>query len=124
MQFKSVTAAAFAALLATTHLAGAQDALVEIENDDVVVSQLNLTVDDIEDMNVVDASGETIGEVEEVLGSTPDGEPMALSIEVGGFLGIGSRDAIVMLDQVTLVDGEIVLDMTREQIEGLPVWED
>ncbi|WP_099864366.1 PRC-barrel domain-containing protein [Pararhizobium haloflavum] len=112
------------ALAASASGALAQPAdLIEIETDAQMVAPFEVSVDQLEDMNVMTADGETIGEIEEVLG-TADGQPTALALEVGGFLGIGDKDVIVMLDQVTMVDGSISLDMTKEEIEALPEWND
>ena len=101
----------------------AAPAMVEIEEDDLIVAPLNVTVDDLEDMDVVSADGEDIGDVEEVLGGA-DGQAAALALEVGGFLGVGERDVIVPLDQVTMQGDDLVLDMTQEEVEALPVWDD
>jgi sporulation protein YlmC with PRC-barrel domain len=97
--------------------------LIEIESDSQMVSEFNLTVEQLEDMNILDAAGETIGEVEEVLG-TDDGTPTAFSAEVGGFLGVGDTDVVIPFDQVTLNDDNLQVDMTQEQVEALDRWED
>lgn len=101
----------------------AQGAWVEIDDDNLSIPAMNMTVDQIEDMDVYTADGEEIGEVEEILGTT-QGEATALALEVGGFLGIGERDVIVMLDQITMENDRLVLDMTKEEIEALENWED
>jgi hypothetical protein len=45
-------------------------------------------------------------------------------VEVGGFLGIGSDDVVIRLDQLRLEDNQLVTNMTKEQIEALPKWDD
>ena len=121
---KTISAAALVTFVAAAPaLAQSTTSYIEIETEDQVVSELNLTVDQIEDMDVYDASGEEIGEVEEVLGSA-DGTPTTLAIEVGGFLDIGDTDALVELSEVTVVDDRLQIDMTREEIEALPTWDD
>ncbi|MGF7161665.1 hypothetical protein FHS85_003306 [Rhodoligotrophos appendicifer] len=130
MKITGLTAITLATFLASTPLAWAQtattstapagQALVEIDKDDVMVQPYNMTVDDVEDMDIVDANGKEIAEVDEVLG-TADGTPTAVSVDVGGFLGIGSKEVIIGLDQLTLAGDKLTLDMTKEQVEALPV---
>ena len=73
----------------------------EAEDDDMVVQPFNLTVDDLEDMDLKSAAGDDIGEVEEVL-TDGTGQPVAVAVEVGGFLGIGEREVVLPLDQLQL----------------------
>ena len=112
------------ALAATLPAAAlAQGTWLEIEDDALMVAPMSLSVDQIEDMDVYTSDGEEIGDVEEVLG-TSQGEATALALEVGGFLGIGEREVIVPIDQLTMQEDRIVLDMTKEQIEALEDWAD
>lgn len=114
------------ALILSGLLAGtatAQTAWVEIEDDTLMVAPMELSVDQIEDMDVYTADGEEIGEVEEVLGTAQDAAT-AIALEVGGFLGVGEREVIVPIDQVTLQEDRLVVDMTEEEIEALEDWDD
>jgi hypothetical protein len=77
----------------------------------------------LDDMPVVDARGERVGEVEEIL-IDASGQVIAVALEVGGFLGIGSDDVVIRLDQLRLEDNQLVTNMTKEQIETLPKWDD
>ncbi|HWK38407.1 MAG TPA: PRC-barrel domain-containing protein [Hyphomicrobium sp.] len=95
--------------------------LREEENEDRMVPQLNASVDAVEDMDVYDASGKKIAEVEAVL-VDGKGEVKGLVIEHGGFLGFGSRDAIITIDRVRTKDGNVVVDLTEEQLPALPEW--
>ncbi|MEX2455507.1 MAG: PRC-barrel domain-containing protein [Rhodospirillaceae bacterium] len=74
--------------------------------------------------NVVNAEGDTIGEVENVL--TIDGKT-ALVVSVGEFLGIGGRDIAISLDQAKVErqsddrdDMRVRVSMTKEQLEAMP----
>ena len=96
---------------------------IEIDTDDQTVEQFQMTVDQLEDMDLFTADGERIGEIEEVLG-TQDGQPTAFAAEVGGFLDIGDTDVIVPFDQVTMTDNQLQVDMTKEEVEALDRWED
>ena len=114
---------AFAQDTTTPAATGQVPQMMAIEQDDIMVPGLAMRVDDVEDMNVVDAAGETIGEVDEVLG-TSDGRPVAVVVEVGGFLGIGEKEVIVDLARLTKNGDNLVLAMSRVEIEALPTWGD
>lgn len=119
----SIIATASATLVAGTVFAQTAQTWIEIESDQQMVAPFEMTVDQLEEMNIVTADGETIGEVEEVLGSS-DGQPGAFAVEVGGFLGIGEKDAIVTFDQVSMEGNALQVDMTTEEVEALPEWND
>ncbi|WP_407936918.1 PRC-barrel domain-containing protein [Jiella pelagia] len=70
-------------------------------------------------MDVVGPNGEPVGEVDDVLGDA-NGNATAITVEVGGFLGIGEKTVILMLDEVSLDMGRIKTALTKEQIEELP----
>ena len=74
-------------------------------------------------MDVKTAAGEEVGDVEEVL-TDASGQPVAVSLEVGGFLGIGEREVVVGLDQLQLADDDFVIDADKAMVEGLPDWKD
>ncbi|PRY95761.1 PRC-barrel domain protein [Hasllibacter halocynthiae] len=97
--------------------------LLEVENEALVVEPWGITVDDLEDTDIEDASGDVIGEVDEVL-MTPEGEIVAVSAEVGGFLGIGDSEVVVELGMLRPEGDRLHIDMSKEQIEALPVWDD
>lgn len=77
---------------------------------------------EIEDMRVVSADGEEIGEIEEVLIDSTG--QVALSVEVGGFLDIGDRDVLMQIDTLEVQGDEFTTTMAKEEIEALPDWED
>jgi hypothetical protein len=95
----------------------------EATDERLVVQPFSLTVDQIDDMDVYGANSEKVGEIDEVLVNA-SGQPDAVSVEVGGFLGIGGREAVVALDQLRLDGQRFVTSLTREQIEALPRWND
>ena len=97
--------------------------LLEVENEAVIVPGFDITVDDFEDTDILDASGNRIGEIDEVL-MTADAKVVAASMEVGGFLGIGEKEVVVPLERFTRVGDKLQLDLTKEQIKALPVWDD
>ena len=95
--------------------------LVPIEKDDVPVNALNLMVNQVEDLDVIGADGNAIGEGEDVRGDQ-NGQPQAIVVEVGGFLGVGEKNVILMLNDVSLDMGKLRTKLTKEQIETLPEY--
>ncbi len=101
----------------------AANLLVEIDRDDVMVPKFGITVEELESMRLFGANGEAIGDIEDVLGDA-NGMPAAVTVEVGGFLGMGEREVILQLDAIAVAGLRLTLDATREQIEALPEWDD
>ena len=40
----------------------------------------------------------------------------------GGFLGFCSKDSIIMLDRLKLKDGDIVTELTEDELDAQPAW--
>jgi hypothetical protein len=97
--------------------------LRESEDDAKMVAPLNATVDKVEEMDVYDAAGKKIAEVDSVLEDS-NGEVKGVAIEYGGFLGFGEKGAILTLDQVKQKDGNIAIELTEDQLSTLPAWND
>jgi hypothetical protein len=97
--------------------------LQELDEDALLIERFGLTVGQIEDMPIVTAGDERVGEVDELL-LNAEGRIVAVSAEVGGFLGIGDREVVLGLDQLEHEANVFRIDMTREQIEALPTWEE
>ena len=88
------------------------------------LSVQDLTVDDLRSMEVFDAAGEEIGEVDEVLGNAA-GRILAVAVEMGGFLDIGDKEVVIAIDQLELQqDGTLRTTLSREQVNELPTWKD
>ena len=77
----------------------------------------------LDDVDVVTADGENIGDVEEAL-IGPDGSLAAIVVEAGGFLGIGDENRVLPMDRFTFQDGDFVTDLVADEIESLPDWDD
>lgn len=69
-------------------------------DDSVMVTDWNMSVDDIEDMDVYDSEGTKIGEVENVLGRNETAE--ALVVDFDDDAGYTGEDRIVPLDMLTV----------------------
>ncbi len=82
-----------------------------------------LTVDQIEDMDIVNAEGDTIGDIEEVLADA-EGRIVAVTAEVGGFLGLGDKEVVVSLDHLELQGDRFMTALTADQLEASPRWDD
>jgi hypothetical protein len=62
----------------------------------------------------------SIGDIEEVVAG-PDGQVTSVLIDVGGFLGIGSKRVAIDVNSLEMRgDRLVVIDMTEEQVEELP----
>jgi sporulation protein YlmC with PRC-barrel domain len=120
----SLTAAAFALssggfLHAQTSATG----LHKAEDKAVMVTPFNMSIDDLEEMEIYGPNGEEIGEVDEVLVDA-NAKPVAVAAEVGGFLGMGEKDVVIGLDQLTQDGGHLKVNLTKEQIGALPEYDD
>ena len=114
-----------AVLIGTVGLAHAQQpttgsvpSLVEVEEEAMMVERFNLSVKQLADMEITDSGGKRIGEVEEVL-KTPEGKITAVSVEVAG-----DKEVVMALDQLRRQGDVLMTDLTEEQVEALPSWDD
>lgn len=76
--------------------------------------------------NVKNAQGEDIGEVEDLLVGA-NNEVQKLIVEVGGFLGIGTRTVAVDIEELTRNRGDnknLVSSMSKEQLKALPEYKE
>ncbi|MCO6390686.1 hypothetical protein GTW25_06545 [Aliihoeflea aestuarii] len=113
------------ALVASGLLAGtaiAQTAWVEIENDNVQVTEFGASVDQVEDWDVF-AGGAKIGEVEEVVG-TDAATPTALVVDFDGSGGFADQDLVIPLDQFAWENNQLVLNADAATVGSFEVWDD
>jgi len=84
-----------------------------------------VTVDSIQGSDIYDSAEEKIGTISDLV-MNETGQAQDVVVDVGGFLGIGSKSVSLAMDQIDLVqahEGDEVrgyIDMTREEIEALP----
>ncbi|NDV88280.1 hypothetical protein GTW51_16390 [Aurantimonas aggregata] len=97
----------------------ASGVMAAIDSDEVPVISLNLMSGQVKELQVIGADDEEIGEVNAVLGDQ-NGQPQAVSVEIGGFLGIGAKTVILMLTDVRLDLGKLRTVLTKNEIENLP----
>jgi sporulation protein YlmC with PRC-barrel domain len=95
--------------------------LTAVDDSKKLVKPWALPVDSVEEMDVYDNNGKKIGEVDVVL-QDKKGEIKGLAVVHGGFLGFGSKDSIIMLDRLKLKDGDIVTELTEDELDAQPAW--
>ena len=93
------------------------------EDKSVMVMPLNVTIDDLEEMEIYGPNGEEVGEVDAVLVDA-SAQPVAIAAEVGGFLGMGEKDVVIGLDQLARDGDHVKVSMTKDQIGALPDFDD
>lgn len=85
---------------------------------------LNMQVKDIKGKSVVNATGEEIGDVKNIVQNRTDNSVQAV-VAVGGFLGIGAKQVAIPIDQLSLQGDKLMLGSlsTKDQIKQLPDYE-
>ena len=79
-----------------------------------------MTVDAVEDMDLVTAAGAEVGDIEGVVENTAD-KKQFLVVKRGGFLWFGGKEVAVPLDNVGVRNGKVVLrGMDVAQVEAMP----
>jgi sporulation protein YlmC with PRC-barrel domain len=95
--------------------------LTAVDDQKKLVTPWALPADRIAEMDVYDKNGKKIGEVDAVL-QDKKGEIKGVAVVHGGFLGFGSKDSIITLDRLQLKDGDIVTELTEDQLSQQPEW--
>ncbi len=119
-----VTALATGLMLALAAPAfAAGSSFVELTDNDTIVGGLNQKVGDVTGMDVYGADGKKIGDVDNVLGDAA-GKAQAVTVDVGGFLGVGSREVVLPISKLTKGPDKDRLNtgLTKAEIEKLEDW--
>ena len=95
--------------------------LTAVDDQKKLVTPWALPADRVAEMDVYDKKGKKIGEVDAVL-QDKKGEIKGVAVVHGGFLGFGAKDTIVTLDRLKLKDGDIVTELTEDQLSQQPEW--
>jgi len=113
---------AVAALFSTAAFAqtAAPAGLIELDGDQASAITLGMTIDQLEDMDIFDAQGTKLADVEEVLG-TDANTPSAVAIELEGSDDI---DVVLDLSALQLADNRLVTNLSVEELRALPTWND
>lgn len=67
-------------------------------------------------------NGEQVGEISDVL-MNQQGQAERVVIDRGGFLGIGEKTIAVDMDDLTVAQDRVQVNMTDQQISEMPEWE-
>lgn len=86
---------------------------------------LNISAKDLSGMDVYGSDGKKIGDVKKVLGDNSN-SIKAVTMDVGGFLGIGSREVVLPIDKVQkgTEKDRLQVSMSKDDIQALKQWED
>jgi sporulation protein YlmC with PRC-barrel domain len=95
--------------------------LTEVDDNTKLVKPWGVPADSVAEMDVYDANGKKIGQVDAVL-QDKNGEIKGVAVGYGGFLGFGEKGAIVTLDQLQLKDGTLVTEIDEDQLAQQPEW--
>lgn len=99
--------------------------LSEVKDDKAMVKSLAVSAKDLADMDIYGSDNKKIGEIDKVLADS-SGDIKAVTVDVGGFLGIGSREVLVSLDnlQKGAKKDQLRTSMTKKEIESLSEWKE
>jgi hypothetical protein len=74
-------------------------------------------------MDIVGADGKKIGSVDKVLGDSAN-QPKAVTVDAGGFLGIGGYEVIVGFDQLSKSgENELRTALNKDELKNLERFE-
>lgn len=86
----------------------------------------DISADELIGTNVYGANDESVGSIADVILST-DGKVDAVTVDVGGFLGIGAKEVALDLDNLAFMrnDDDLYLytSLTRDQLEAQPAYD-
>lgn len=104
--------------------AGIVTNLHKAEDKNVLIQGWNVKVGDVDNADIVGADGKKIGSIDGFL-AQPDGQIVAAIGNIGGFLGIGTHDAVIKLSELTFRDKDhVMLGLTKDEAKTLPEWKD
>ena len=102
----------------------AGSAVLREPSGEVMVPRFNLSSTELEDMNLLSDTGEEIGEIEKVL-VDENGQPAAVTAEIGGYLGVGQKIVVIGLDRLQLRgddEPDLATTYTKEELQGMQAW--
>lgn len=103
----------------------ARGTLHEIKDDKAMVQALSINAKDLSGMDVYGSDGKKIGDVDKVLADSSN-SVKAVTMDVGGFLGIGSREVVIPIERLQkgTEKDRLQVTMTKDEIQKLDRWED
>ena len=98
-----------------------QATLMKLGDSDLTVAD---PAEDVRGRKVLDANGDEVGDVEDLMVDDREIKVRFLQVGTGGFLGIGETKFLVPVDAITSIDGDHVhIDQSREHVAGAPTYE-
>lgn len=93
----------------------------------IKLSDTNLTpadpATDIRGRTVFDASGEEVGEVDDLLIDEKERHVRFLQVASGGFLGMGATKILIPVEAISRMDSaHVYIDQTREHLAEAPTY--
>jgi sporulation protein YlmC with PRC-barrel domain len=80
--------------------------------------------EDIRGLNVLDVSGEELGEVDDLLIDDQEHKVRFLQISSGGFLGLGATKFLLPVEAITrITDDTVYVNQSRERVAGAPRYD-
>lgn len=76
------------------------------------------SADDLDGVEVVDRAGDKVGTIKKIV-LAQDHKSAHAVISAGGILGMGARNIIVSLDELTPIDDKLQMSATEEEIAAL-----
>ncbi|WOI58052.1 PRC-barrel domain-containing protein [Palleronia sp. LCG004] len=79
---------------------------------------------DVDGLEIMGADNDEVGEIETVL-VDGSGQPVAFVVEVDdGFLDLGDTEVVMNVDDLTWDGDQYTTEMTADEVEQLPTWDD
>lgn len=97
--------------------------LHEIKDDSATAPSLNINRKDLSGMTIYGSDGQKIGGVSKVLGDESN-SVKAVTADVGGFLGMGSREVVIPVDKLKkgADKDRLEVSMTKDELQNLDQW--
>ena len=99
--------------------------LQEVEDENLMVQPLGLTVGEIEeDADLLDSTGEEVGDIDVVLADA-SGRPVAIAAEVGSYADGADKTVVIGLDRLSAnEDDDLVTTLTLQELQQLLEWDE
>ncbi|HTI87240.1 MAG TPA: PRC-barrel domain-containing protein [Alphaproteobacteria bacterium] len=94
--------------------------LHEIKDNNATAAGLNINRKDLSSMSIYGSDGKKIAGVDKVLGDNSN-QIKAVTADVGGFLGVGSKEVVIPVDmlQKGKDKNQLQTSLTKDQIKNL-----
>lgn len=95
--------------------------LVRLSDTDLTVAD---RAEDIRGRNVLDMSGEELGEVNDLLIDDRDHKVRFLEVSSGGFLGLGAKNFLIPVDAIMrITEDAVYINQSRERVASAPSYD-